>query len=163
MTTIIELSKKQKKIVYAENGPIYVKASAGSGKTRVLTERVRYLLTKTNKKVLALTFTNKAGKEIEERLNNISEIEKRIFVGTFHGFCQSILENHGNLIGHTKMPHIFEDETDRLELIGQAIQQTPSYAGKYKTQDKQEQKNFRYRVLNFISEMKRKLIADNEI
>ncbi len=163
MTTIIELSEKQKKIVYAETGPIYVKASAGSGKTRVLTERVRYLLTKTNKKVLALTFTNKAGKEIEERLNNISEIEKRVFVGTFHGFCRSILENHGNLIGHAKMPHIFEDETDRLELIGQAIKQTPSYAGKYKTQDKKEQKNFRYRVLNFISEMKRKLIADNEI
>lgn len=163
MTTIIELSEKQKKIVYAETGPIYVKASAGSGKTRVLTERVRYLLTKTNKKVLALTFTNKAGKEIEERLNNISEIEKRVFVGTFHGFCRSILENHGNLIGHAKMPHIFEDETDRFELIGQAIKQTPSYAGKYKTQDKKEQKNFRYRVLNFISEMKRKLIADNEI
>jgi len=47
--------------------------------------------------------------------------------------------------------------------MGQAIKQTPSYAGKYKTQDKKEQKNFRYRVLNFISEMKRKLIADNEI
>ena len=163
MTTIIELSEKQKTIVYAETGPIYVTASAGSGKTRVLTERVRYLLTKTNKKVLALTFTNKAGKEIEERLNNISEIEKRVFVGTFHGFCQSILENHGKLIGHAKMPHIFEDETDRLELIGQAIKQTPSYAGKYKKQDKKEQKNFRYRVLNFISEMKRKLVADNEI
>jgi len=107
MTTTMELSEKQKKIVYAENGPIYVKASAGSGKTRILTERVRHLLSKTNKKILALTFTNKAGKEIEERLNNISEIEKRVFVGTFHGFCRSILENHGNLIGHAKMPHIF--------------------------------------------------------
>ncbi len=46
MTSTIELSVKQEKIVYAENGPIYVKASAGSGKTRVLTERVRHLLTK---------------------------------------------------------------------------------------------------------------------
>ena len=163
MTTTIELSVKQKKIVYAENGPIYVKASAGSGKTRVLTERVRYLLGKTNKKVLALTFTNKAGKEIEERLSDIPEIEKRVFVGTFHGFCRSILENHGNLIGLAKMPHIFEDETDRLELIGQAIKQTPSYTGKYKTQDKKEQKNFRYRVLDFISEIKRRLIADSEL
>ena len=162
MTIRIELSKKQKEIVFAENGPIYVKASAGSGKTRVLTQRVRYLLGKTNKKVLALTFTNKAGKEIEERLSNISEIEKRVFVGTFHGFCQSILENHGNLIGLAKMPHIFEDETDRLELVGQAIKQTPSYAGKYKTQDKKKQKNFRYRVLNFISKVKRELIADSE-
>lgn len=163
MTTRIELSEKQKEIVFAENGPIYVKASAGSGKTRVLTERVRHLLTKTKKKVLALTFTNKAGKEIEERLNNISEIEKRVFVGTFHGFCRSILENHGNLIGLAKMPHIFEDETDRLELVEQAIKQTPSYAGKYKAQDKKEQKNFRYRGLNFISKVKRELIADNEL
>jgi DNA helicase-2/ATP-dependent DNA helicase PcrA len=157
------LSEKQKEIVFAENGPIYVKASAGSGKTRVLTERVRYLLSKTNKKVLALTFTNKAGEEIKERLSNISEIEKRVFVGTFHSFCQSMLENHGNLIGLAKMPHIFEDETDRLELVEQAIKQTPSYAGKYKTQDKKDQKNFRYRVLNFISKVKRELIADSEL
>ena len=163
MTTTIELSEKQEKIVYAENGPIYVKASAGSGKTRVLTERVRHLLTKTNKKVLALTFTNKAGEEIKERLNDISEIEKRVFVGTFHSFCQTMLENHGKLIGLVKMPHIFEDEIDRLELVGQAIQQTPSYAGKYKTQNEKEKKEFRYRVLNFVSEMKRKLIADNEL
>jgi DNA helicase-2/ATP-dependent DNA helicase PcrA len=163
MTTTIELSEKQKKIVYAENGPIYVKASAGSGKTRVLTERVRHLLTKTNKKVLALTFTNKAGEEIKERLSDISEIEKRVFVGTFHSFCQTMLENHGNLIGLAKMPHIFEDEIDRLELVGQAIKQTPSYAGKYKTQDEKERKKFRYRVLNFISEVKRKLIADSEL
>ena len=163
MTTTIELSEKQKKIVYAENGPIYVKASAGSGKTRILTERVRHLLGKTNKKVLALTFTNKAGKEIKERLSNIPEIEGHVFVGTFHSFCQSMLENHGSLIGLAEMPHIFEDDVDRLELVGQAIKQTPSYASKYKTQDKKEQKYFRYRVLNFISEMKRKLIADNEI
>ena len=163
MTTIIELSEKQERIVYAQNGPIYVKASAGSGKTRVLTERVRHLLAKTDKKVLALTFTNKAGEEIKERLSETSEIEKRVFVGTFHGFCQTMLENQGNLIGLAKMPHIFEDEIDRLELVGQAIKQTPSYAGKYKTQDKKERKKFRYRVLNFVSEVKRKLIPDDEL
>lgn len=163
MTTSIELSEKQKKIVYAENDPIYVKASAGSGKTRILTERVRHLLSKTNKKILALTFNNKAGKEIKERLSNISEIEGRVFVGTFHSFCQSMLENHGNLIGLANMPHIFEYDIDRLELLEDAIKQTPSYASKYKTLVKQDQKNFRYRVLNFVSEMKRKLVADNEI
>ena len=134
MTNTIELSERQKEIVYAENGPIYIKASAGSGKTRVLTERVRYLLKQTKKRILALTFTNKAGEEIKERLSDISEIEGRIFVGTFHSFCQTILENHGNLIGLTTIPHIFEDETDRLELVGQAIKQIPSYAGKYKKQ-----------------------------
>jgi len=159
----VTLSEKQKKIVFAANGAIYVKASAGSGKTRVLTERIRYLLGNTNKKILALTFTNKAGAEIKERLSDIPEIEKRVFVGTFHGFCQSILENHGHLIGLAKMPHIFEEETDRLELIEQAINQTPSYSGTYKTQSNKEQKNFRYRVLSYISKVKRELIADSEL
>jgi DNA helicase-2/ATP-dependent DNA helicase PcrA len=163
MMSRIELSKKQKEIVFAEDGPIYVKASAGSGKTRILTERVQYLLTKTNKKVLALTFTNKAGEEIKERLSDVSEIEHRVFVGTFHGFCQYILENHGNLIGLSKMPHIFEDEADRLELIEQAINQTPSYAFKYKSYSKKDQINFRYKVLDFISKVKRELIADNKL
>jgi DNA helicase-2/ATP-dependent DNA helicase PcrA len=50
-------------------------------------------------KVLALTFTNKAGQEIKDRLADIEEIDQRAFVGTFHGFCQSVLENHGHLIG----------------------------------------------------------------
>ena len=163
MIARVELSEKQKEIVFAEDGAIYVQASAGSGKTRVLTERVRYLLGRTKKKVLALTFTNRAGAEIKERLSDISKLEKRVFVGTFHGFCRSILENHGNLIGLPKMPHIFEDETDRLELVEQAIEHTPSYAGKYKTRGKKEQKNFRYSALNFISQVKRELIADYEL
>ncbi len=159
----IELSEEQKKIVQAENCAIYVQAGAGSGKTRVLTERVRYLLNMTNKKVLALTFTNKAGEEIKDRLSDIDEIGNRVFIGTFHSFCQYVLENHGSLIGLSKMPHIFEEESDRLEVIKQAIEQTPSYAFKYKMQDEKEQRKLLYRVLNFISEMKRKLIADNEL
>jgi len=163
MTNRIDLSEKQEEIVFAENGPIYVKASAGSGKTRVLTERVRYLLGKTNKKVLALTFTNKAGEEIKERLSDISEIDTRVFVGTFHAFSKSILENHGNLIGRAKMPHIFEDEKDRLELVEKAIKQTPSYAVKYKRLDGNDKRSFRYHVLNFISKVKRELIADSEL
>ncbi|MFK5970468.1 MAG: ATP-dependent helicase, partial [Candidatus Marithrix sp.] len=158
----IELSEQQKKIVFAEDIAIYVKTSAGSGKTRVLTERVRYLLTKTKKKILALTFTNKAGEEIKERLSDISEIEKRTFIGTFHGFCQYMLENHGYLIGLTRMPHIFENEA-RLKLIEQAINQTPSYAGKYTRQDKKDQTNHCYQILNFISKVKRELIDDNDL
>jgi DNA helicase-2/ATP-dependent DNA helicase PcrA len=162
MTDHVELSKKQSKIVFAGNDAIYVKASAGSGKTRVLTERVRHLLGQTNKKVLALTFTNKAGEEIGERLRDIPDIEKRVFIGTFHGFCQSMLENHGNLIGLARMPHIFEDETDRLELVEKAIEQTPSYAIEYQKKNNKEKKDFLYRVLSFISKVKRELIADSD-
>lgn len=158
----IELSDKQKSIVFAENGPIYVKASAGSGKTRVLTERVRFLLGQSNKKVLALTFTNKAGEEIKERLSDIIDIDKRTFIGTFHGFCQSLIENHGNLIGYNQLPHIFENDADRLELIELAIQQIPTYANSYKHKDNKEKKNYLYHVLNFISKVKRELISEGD-
>ena len=157
------LSPKQEEIVIAEDGPIYVKASAGSGKTRVLTERIRYLLGKTKKQILALTFTNKAGEEIRQRLNDIPDIDSRLFIGTFHGFCQHVLENHGSLIGLSKMPHIFEEEADRLELIEQAIEQTPSYRDEYRKQSKKDQQNFRYRGLDFIANVKRQLIADNDL
>jgi DNA helicase-2/ATP-dependent DNA helicase PcrA len=161
--TIIELSEKQQKAVFAENIPVYVRASAGSGKTRVLTERVRFLLKKTNKKILALTFTNKAGEEIKERLNDIPEIEKRVFLGTFHAFCQSILENHGSLIGFSGMPHIFEDESDRMELIEQAIMQIPHYAAGYKKLSEKERKNYRTRAIDFISAAKRKLLTEEQL
>lgn len=163
MTTQVELSEKQKKIVYAPNGPIYVKATVGSGKTRVLTERVRYLLKETKKKVLVLTFTSKAAEEIRERLSDISEINSRTFLGTFHGFCQNILENHGSLVGFSKMPHIFEDTADRLELVERAIMQTPSYDSKYKSTDPNEQRKICYKFLDFISEVKRDLVADDKL
>ncbi|MDP0588086.1 MAG: ATP-dependent helicase [Candidatus Endonucleobacter bathymodioli] len=163
MSHSIDLSKKQRSIVDAKDGALYVKASAGSGKTRVLTERIRVLLSRSNKKVLALTFTNKAGQEIKDRLENIEDIEKRTFVGTFHGFCQSVLENHGHLIGYAEMPHIFEDEGDRLELIEQAIHLTPSYASIYSKKSRKDKINFRYRTLNFIAKIKCKLINETEI
>ena len=163
MSNQVMLSEKQQSIVDALDGALYVKASAGSGKTRVLTERIRVLLSRSNKKVLALTFTNKAGQEIKDRLADIEEIDQRAFVGTFHGFCQSVLENHGHLIGYAEMPHIFEDESDRLELIEQAIGLTPSYAAIYSQKNEKDQRSFRYRALNFIADVKRKLINEADI
>jgi hypothetical protein len=80
-----------------------------------------------------------------------------------HGFCQSVLENHGHLIGYAEMPHIFEDEGDRLALIEQAIQLTPSYAASYSQQNKKDQGSFRYSALNFIADVKRKLINEDNI
>ena len=163
MSLRANLSPKQEAIVFAEEGPIYVKASAGSGKTRVLTERIRHLLGLTKKNILALTFTNKAGEEISARLTDISEVESRLFIGTFHSFCQHVLENHGSMIGLSKMPHIFEEEADRLELVEQAIEQTPSYTDEYRSKSPQDQQKFRYRVLNFIAKVKRELIADYDL
>lgn len=159
----IKLSEKQKKIVEYEDKAIYVKASAGSGKTRVLTERIKFQLLKTKKKILALTFTNKAGEEIKERLEEQKiDIKNRLFVGTFHSFCQNVLENHGSSMGMFQMPHIFESDKDRIELISQAIEQVPTYNELYKSKSLKDKNDFRYRALNFISKVKRELITDFE-
>lgn len=100
----INLSTIQQEIVSHNKGAILVKASAGSGKTRVLTERIKFLLSQTKRKVLAITYTNKAGEEMKERLGNVKELNDRLFIGTFHGFCQQVLENNGKLIGLSKCP-----------------------------------------------------------
>ena len=163
MMNKINLSRKQQEIVSHGDGSILVNASAGSGKTRVLTERIKRLLPMTNRKILAITFTNKAAEEMKERLGNVDDINKKLFVGTFHGFCQQVLDNHGKMIGFTKIPHIFEDESDRLKLIEQAIQQTPSFQYRYVKRNLKRQKDLCYRVLNFISEAKRKLLSNDEL
>ncbi len=113
----INLSQKQAKIVNLGNGAFLVEASAGSGKTRVLTERVKKLLDENSSKVLAITFTNKASVELKERLSLDTIKNKNVFVGTFHSFCQSIIESRFKLLGFQKMPHIFEDESDRIEIV----------------------------------------------
>ncbi|MBB1424601.1 ATP-dependent helicase [Pseudoalteromonas sp. SG43-7] len=163
MNNLIELSEKQKQIVFYKDSAMYVQASAGSGKTRVLTERIRFCLENTQKKVLALTFTNKAGEEIRERLSDIEKLDNRVFIGTFHGFCQSVLENHGSFIGLSTLPHIFEDESDRLELIEQAISQTPTYFSGYQAQSTDEKRKFRYQVLDYISKVKREILDENDL
>ena len=162
MKDVITLSKKQEQAVFHKEGAILVKASAGSGKTRVLTERIKRLLPQTKRSILALTFTNKAGEEMKERLQDIPDIEKRLFIGTFHSFCQKILENHGASIGIRTLPHIFEDEADRMRLVEQAIELTPSYNERYKILDLNKKRDFCYRALSFISKIKRELCTKEE-
>lgn len=110
-----------------------------------------------------LTFTNKAGEEMKERLGNLKEDQNRLFIGTFHGFCQYVLENHGKAIGFEKIPHIFNDESDRLKLIEQAIEKTPSYYSNYERYDESKKRKFCYDVLNFISKVKRRLLSEEEL
>lgn len=156
--TTINLSEKQRSIVNLNQGSYLVLASAGSGKTRVLTERIKRLSETTQNKILAITFTNKAAAEIKERLGN-SIKDKNVFVGTFHSFCQSILELRFKLLGYNKMPHIFEDDADRIELIKQAIQSVPYFKDIYDSKDIKEKNQYTYNVLQFISTVKRELIS----
>jgi len=159
----INLSSKQQGIVELNEGAFLVLASAGSGKTRVLTERIKRLSETADGKILAITFTNKAANEIRERLGTSEKIKKNVFVGTFHSFCQSILELRFKLLGYNKMPHIFEDDSDRLELIKQAIKSVPHFESIYNDLEPKKKNEYTYNALQFISTVKRELLTAEEL
>lgn len=127
----VRLSDTQRQVVYFNEGPLLVVAGPGSGKTRVLTERIRRLLTQVpgHFRVLALTFTNKAAKEMADRLNDLAEVRKRAFIGTLHGFCLDVLSDRGKHIGLPNMPQIFEHFGDRKQILIQAVEQDPMLSG----------------------------------
>jgi DNA helicase II / ATP-dependent DNA helicase PcrA len=164
-----ELSNEQKEIVLFNDceGALLVQASAGSGKTRILTERVRHLLTKKKDKffsILCLTFTNKAADEMKERLNNVPKWSQRAFIGTFHEFClNQIIRKQRQEIGLEAVPHIF-DEDDKKKIIETIVLESPNLRQQYEFahlygKDKiNKQKELIAKYINFISDAKRKLI-----
>lgn len=159
----INLSIKQSEIVNLGEGAFLIEASAGSGKTRVLTERVKKLLEDNSSKVLAITFTNKASEELKERISLDKIKNKNVFVGTFHSFCQSILESRFKLLGFQKMPHIFEDESDRSEIVEEVIKSIPYFTDIFNGMDSKQKSSYKTRVLHFISEVKRELAEPEEL
>lgn len=121
------LSTEQLSVATHVDGPLLVVAGPGSGKTRVLTERVRYLLTNVEGhfRILALTFTNKAAEEMKERLADLGHERERAFIGTLHGFCLEVLTERGKLVGVVGAPNIFEQLKDRREVLEKAIEDDP--------------------------------------
>ena len=101
---MVTLSPEQKKIVEQPLGrSLQVLASAGTGKTRVLTERVRHVLKHTKKDgILALTFTNKAAKEMRLRLQDSEGAAKRCEIGTIHSVAQGVVGSYSYTIGLPK-------------------------------------------------------------
>jgi DNA helicase-2/ATP-dependent DNA helicase PcrA len=157
--TEAHLTPLQEKIVTNDAEAILVLAGAGSGKTHVLTERVRFLLEREKKShVLALTFTNKAAEEMETRLDNsIKDIRSKAFIGTIHSFCSKIISRRGHLIGYADMPQIFERDTDRRELIVQAILESDSLCRQFQQKNQSEQNQFIQNVLFRIGMYKKNL------
>ena len=131
MENLLEnLNKEQKEAVQTVKGPLLILAGAGSGKTKVLTTRIAYLVRQgvRPKDILAVTFTNKAAKEMKERLGNIlgENTVKYMWVGTFHGICGRILReniDNYNFQSGKRLDKNFSiyDETDSTAVIKQAI------------------------------------------
>ncbi len=119
-----KLNPPQREAVTTTEGPLLILAGAGSGKTRVLTHRIAYLIEEKGVspyRILALTFTNKAAKEMRERVDSLVETDARsIWVATFHGFCARLLSMEIDRLGYGKTFVIY-DEQDQQSLIGHII------------------------------------------
>lgn len=127
MNDIIDvLNDKQKEAVLSTEGPCLVIAGAGSGKTKVLTHKIAYLMQEKNVKpwsILAITFTNKAANEMKERVENlVGDVAKDMWIGTFHSICVRILRRYIDRIGFTSSFIIF-DSSDQRTLVKQCLKQ----------------------------------------
>lgn len=118
------LNDAQLTAVKTINGPLLVLAGAGSGKTRVLTTRIAYLIENgvDPYNILAITFTNKAAKEMKERVLNLVGDIRDIQISTFHSFGLYILRNHFNLLGFNKNFTILDGD-DSLVLVKNIIKE----------------------------------------
>lgn len=124
---VLHLTPSQLDVVNHDDGALLVVAGPGSGKTRVLTERIGRLLSQEDQhfRVLALTFTNKAANEMAERLALVPGIDERAFIGTLHSFCTEVLANRGKSVGVDGLPNIFDSYQDRKQVLLDAVRQHP--------------------------------------
>ena len=153
MNYLEELNDKQLEAVVHVDGPCLILAGAGSGKTKVLTTRIARLIDCgiPSYNILAITFTNKAAKEMKERLEKLVP-GNYAFVGTFHSLGVRILREHADIMGYDKNYSII-DSDDALTIIKKIMKEkmyssediTPSY------------------VRNKISSIKNDMLSDNEI
>lgn len=120
------LNKQQYAAVTVGNGPVLVVAGAGSGKTRVLTSRIAYLMDEMkvpSHQIMAVTFTNKAANEMRERLFSLLEdASYGLWVGTFHRICLRILRMEGEAIGIDRNFVIYDD-ADQRSLVKSLLKQ----------------------------------------
>jgi len=125
MDILAELNPAQREAVEAINGPVLILAGPGSGKTRVIAHRVAYLVKVCDvspRRIMAVTFTNKAAREMEERLHRlVSGSVRDLTLGTFHAICARILRREGKAIG-IDPKFVIYDEEDQISLLKRSIQ-----------------------------------------
>ena len=149
------LNPMQKEAVFHTEGPLLILAGAGSGKTRVLTHRVAYLIDEKNVNpwnILAITFTNKAAGEMRERVDQLVGFgAESIWVSTFHSTCVRILRRHIECLGYTTSFSIY-DSDDQKTLMKQVFKSLDVDTKQFKERS----------VLGVISSAKDKLIMPEE-
>jgi DNA helicase-2/ATP-dependent DNA helicase PcrA len=126
MDILATLNPAQREAVEAIKGPVLILAGPGSGKTKVITHRVAYLVKLCGvspHNIMAVTFTNKAAREMRERLEQLlgQEVEA-LTLGTFHAICARILRREGKAIG-LDSSFVIYDEDDQLSLMKQAMEE----------------------------------------
>lgn len=156
----MQLSQKQLQIVNHKDGALLVEAGPGSGKTRVLIERIKCLLSSSKRgKVLALTFSNLAADEMKDRLSEDRAFEEqldRVTAGTIHSFCLDLVQSRGNLIGLNTDMVLFESEDDRKTVLKDVFlenQQLKDFL--VRQQDKNQ---IMQRILQLITEQKKRFV-----
>ena len=116
------LNDMQKAAVLQTEGPLLILAGAGSGKTKVLTHRMAYLMEEKHVdpfRILAITFTNKAAKEMRTRVDNLSGASARyVWISTFHAMCVRMLRRNINALGYDNAFTIYDAEDAKTEIKG---------------------------------------------
>ena len=157
----IKLSKAQQEIVDFNDGALLVMAGPGSGKTRVVIERIKRLLqTGPRVKILALTFSNMAAEEMRDRIKEDSNIDDLIdyaTIGTIHAFCLDLVQSRGYLIGLDSNLSLFESTEDRKKILLSAIEQ--NYALSEVLKRHAQEKSYLSNCLAMISDYKKKFIS----
>lgn len=125
MDLLDQLNPQQKRAVAAGSGPILVLAGPGSGKTRVLTQRVAYLIARQGIRpfhIMAVTFTNKAAREMQTRVEKLlgADATQGIWLGTFHAICARLLRREADLLPVSSNFAIF-DEDDQARIVKSVI------------------------------------------
>ncbi len=155
MNILADLNDIQKDAVTNYEGPSLILSGAGSGKTRVLTYRIAYMIQQGIRpwNILAVAFTNKAAKEIIERIENLIGLHGRdVWAGTFHAMFAKILRKHCHLLGYEKNFNIY-DTSDAKSLIKTIIE------NEYKADTKKYNPNV---VRGIISNAKNRLLFPDE-
>ena len=134
MININTLNPEQKEAVKSFFGPTMILAGAGTGKTRVVTFRIAYMLEQgvDPGKIVALTFTNKAAKEMQERISSLVGVStaKKLLVSTFHSFCLKLLRSYGEVFGVPKKFTLI-GTSDQIDLLRRCLEEK-KWSGLYR-------------------------------